>query len=109
MAEAFKNFKLVLGTDSATAYTCPSATTAIVLLLQVSNIDDTNEADATVTWTDASDSDTSTALVSAVPVPAGSALGVLSGKLVLEAGDTIAGLASAASDLVLTVSVVEMS
>lgn len=109
MAEAFKNFKLALGTDSTTAYTCPAATTAIVLLCQVANIDGTNEADATVSWTDASDSDASTALVSAVPVPAGSALGVLSGKLILEAGDTIAGLASAASDLVLTGSVVEMS
>lgn len=109
MAEAFKNFKLALGTDSATAYTCPAATTAIVLLLQVSNIDGVNEADATITWTDYSDSNASTALVSAAPVPPGSALGVLSGKLVLEAGDTIAGLASAAGDLVLTGSVVEMS
>ena len=109
MAEAFKNFKLALGTDSATAYTCPAATTAIVLLCQVANIDGVNEADTTITWTDASDSDASTALVSAMPIPAGSALGVLSGKLVLEAGDTIAGLASAASDLVLSGSVVEMS
>ena len=109
MAETFKNFKLALGTDSATAYTCPAATTSIVLLLQVSNIDGVNEADATVTWTDASDSNASTALVSTVPIPAGSSLGVLSGKLVLEAGDTIAGLASAASDLVLSGSVVEMS
>ena len=109
MAEAFKNFKLALGTSSATAYTCPASTTAIVLLCQVANVDGTNEADATVTWTDSSDSDTSTALVSAVPVPAGSSLGVLSGKLVLEAGDTIAGLASSASDLVLSGSVVEMS
>jgi hypothetical protein len=109
MAETFKNFKLALGTDSATAYTCPAATTSIVLLLQVSNIDGVNETDTTVTWTDSSDSDTSTALVSAVPIPAGSALGVLSGKLVLEAGDTIAGLASADGDLVLAGSVVEMS
>ena len=60
-------------------------------------------------WTDASDSAASTALVSAVPVPAASALGVLSGKLVLEAGDTIAGLASADGDLVMTGGVVEMS
>jgi hypothetical protein len=109
MAETFKNFKLALGTSSATAYTCPAATTSIVLLLQVSNIDGVNEADATVTWTDDSDADASTALVSAVPIPAGSALSVLSGKLVLEAGDAIKGLASAASDLVLTGSVVEMS
>ena len=109
MAEAFKNFKLALGTSSATAYTCPAATTAIVLMLQVSNIDGTNEADASVSWTDSSDSGASTALVSTVPIPAGSSLGVLSGKLVLEAGDTIAGLASADGDLVLTGSVVEMS
>ena len=109
MAETFKNFKLGLTDSSATAYTCPSATTAIVLLLQVSNVDGVNEADATVTWTDASDSDASTALVSVVPVPAGSALGVLSGKLVLEAGDTIKGLASADGDLVLSGSVMEMS
>ena len=109
MAEAFKNFKLALGTSSATAYTCPAATTAIVLMLQVSNVDGVNEADATVNWTDASDSGASTALVSAMPIPAGSALGVLSSKIVLEAGDTIAGLASAAGDLVLTGSVVEMS
>ena len=47
MAEAFKNFKLALGTSSATAYTCPAATKAIVLLLQVSNVDGVNEADAT--------------------------------------------------------------
>ena len=109
MAETFKNFKLALTDSSATAYTCPAATTSIVLLLQVSNIDGVNEADASVSWTDASDSGASTALVSTVPVPAGSALGVLGGKLVLEAGDTIAGLASAASDLVLSGSVVEMS
>ena len=109
MAETFKNFKLALGTSSATAYTCPAATTSIVLLLQVSNIDGANEADASVSWTDSSDSGASTALVSTVPIPAGSALGVLSGKLVLEAGDTVAGLASAASDLVLSGSVVEMS
>lgn len=109
MAEAFKNFKLALGTSSATAYTCPATTTAIVLLLQVSNVDGENEADASISWTDSSDSGASTALVSAAPIPAGSALGGLSGKLVLEAGDAIKGLASAAGDLVLSGSVVEMS
>ena len=92
MAEVFKNFKLALGTSSATAYTCPASTTAIVLMLQVSNVDGKNEADATVTWTDSSDSDASTALVSSVPVPAESSLGVLSGKLVLEAGAPLVAL-----------------
>ena len=109
MAETFRNFKLALDTTAATAYTCPSATTAIVLLAQVANIDGTNEADASVSWTDDSDSDAETYLIKSTPVPAGSALGVLSGKMVLEAGDTVKGLASAASDLVLTGSVLEMS
>ena len=80
MAETFKNFKLALGTSSATAYTCPAATTAIVLLLQVSNIDGVNEADATISWIDSSDSSAETYLLKGAPIPAGSSLGALSGK-----------------------------
>ena len=109
MTETFKNFKGAMGTSAGVVYTCPAATTAIVLTIQVTNINGVNEADASVSWTDSSDSGAETYLIKAAPVPAGSALGVLSGKLVLEAGDTIAGLASEASDLVLTGSVVEMS
>jgi hypothetical protein len=78
-------------------------------MVQVTNIDGVNEADASVSWTDSSDSAAETYLIKAAPVPAGSALGVLSGKLILEAGDTIKALASAASDLVLTGSVLEIS
>ena len=109
MAETFKNFKGALTTTAATIYTCPASTVAIVLMAQVANIDGTNEADASVSWIDSSDSAAETYLIKAAPVPAGSALGVLSGKLVLEAGDTIKALASATGDLVVSGSVLEMS
>ena len=109
MAETFKNFKGALSTAAAAVYTCPASTVAIVLLVQVANIDGANSADASISWTDASDSDAETFLIKTAPVPAGSSLGCLSGKLVLEAGDTIKGLASAASDLVVSGSVLEIS
>lgn len=109
MAETFDNFKSVLGTTASTIYTCPAATVAIVLLIQVTNVDGLNEADATVLWVDSSDSSAETELIKSAPVPAGSALNVLGGKLVLKAGDSIKAYASAASDLKITGSVVEMS
>ena len=109
MAETFKNFKAAMTTTASVAYTCPAATTAVVLMIQVANIDGLNEADGSISWTDSSDTDTETFLIKTAPVPAGSSLGVLSGKMVLEAGDTIKVLASVDSDLVASGSVLEIS
>lgn len=109
MANTFKNAKTAMVTGGGTVYTCPAATTAIVIGGQIANIDGTNSANATVAWTDDSDSDTATNLLKTVPVAAGSAIPVLSGKLVLEAGDTVTALASADGDLVITLSVLEIS
>jgi len=108
MAEAFKNFPHVITTTNGTAYTCPSGKTAIVLCLQVTNVDGAVSADATVSWTDASQSGLETCLVKSCPIPAGGALNILAGKLVLESGDSIKANASADNKLVLTGSVVEM-
>lgn len=108
MGEAFKNARAALGTSSSTIYTCPAGTTAIIIGCQVANVDGTNSADATVTWTDSSASAT-THLVKTVPVPADASLGVIAGKLVLEAGDSIGGFASAAGDLEISVSVLEIT
>ena len=107
MAEAFKNFPYAMTTTNGTAYTCPSGKTAIVLCLQVTNVDGTVSADATVSWTDASQSGLETCLVKSCPIPAGGALNILAGKLVLESGDSIKANASADNKLVLTGSVVE--
>jgi hypothetical protein len=109
MANEFKNFRGALTTSGVTAYTCPASTTAIVLHLQVANVDGTNSADVTVRWTDASNSNAVTRLANTVAVPADTSLSVLTGKLVLEAGDTIVGVASADSDLELSGSILEMS
>ena len=109
MTETFKNAKLALGTDAATVYTCPASTTAIVLLAQVSNIHSTDSANATVTWIDSSDSNAETALLKNGKVNIESAQSVIDGKLPLEAGDSIKALASAASKLVITLGILEMS
>jgi hypothetical protein len=109
MANAFKNFGAAITTAGVVLYECPTGTTAIVLHLQVANVDGTNSASASVHWTDDSDSDSVTYLGKTVDVPAKSALSVLTGKLVLEAGDTIVGTASADGDLEVSGSVLEMS
>ena len=109
MANTFKNFRALMVTGGATAYTCPSATTAIVLHCQVANVDGVNSADATVHWTDDSNSDAVTRLGLTVVVPAQTSVAMLTGKLVLEAGDTLVGIASADSDLELSGSVLEMT
>ncbi len=109
MANTFKNFRALMTTTGALAYTCPAATTAIVIHLQVANVDGTNAADATIYWTDDSNADAVTRLCYTVPVVADTSIGVMEGKLVLEAGDTIVGIASANGDLELSGSVMEIS
>jgi hypothetical protein len=109
MANTFKNFRGVMVTGGVTAYTCPAATTAIVLHCQVANIDGVNSADATVHWTDDSNSDAVTRLGLTVVVPAQTSVSMLTGKLVLEAGDTLVGIASADSKLELSGSILEMT
>ena len=80
LASVFKNFKLELGLELGTAYVCPAGTKEVVLGIQVANVDGVNEADASVLWTNASDSNAQTFLIKAAPVPSGSALGCLSSK-----------------------------
>lgn len=109
MAGIFKNFNTDMTTTGETAYTCPASTVAIVLMLQVANVNGIAEADATVSWTDASASNKETFIAKVIPLPAGSALGMISGKFVLEAGDIVKTKASATGDLMLTGSVLEIS
>lgn len=109
MANTFKNFRTAMTTAGVTAYTVPAATTAIVLHLQVANVDGTNSADMTVQWLDSSNSNTVTNLAKTIAVPAKTSISALTGKLVLETGDTIKGIASADGDLELSGSVLEIS
>jgi len=108
MAETFKNAKLKVQTAASDVYTCPSATTAIVVGIQIANVSAASE-EVEVWWTDASDTNAVTRLVKDVVIPAKAALAPLAGKLVLEAGDKIRALGQTNNDAEVTVSVLEIS
>lgn len=107
MAETFQTVNVALGnTADAVAYTCPAATTAIVIHCQVANVDGTNAADLNI---DMNDGSVVAALVSTLSVPADTAVNPIGGKLVLEAADELRAWAGAASDLEMTLSILEIT
>ncbi len=91
-------------TDSlATIYTCPAETTAIVLLAQATNIN--SNAAGNITFT--SSVNGGTELVKDFTIPVGDAAGLLSGKLVITAGNSVSVSANANSVIKLTLSILE--
>ena len=107
MAEAFKTVNVALGNSAdAVVYTCPSSTEAIVIHCQVANVDGTNAADLNI---DMNDGSVVAALVSTLSVPADSAVNPIGGKLVLLAADELRAWAGAASDLEMTLSILEIT
>jgi len=107
MAETFQTVNVALGnTADAVVYTCPSATTAIVIHCQVANVDGTNAADLNI---DMNDGSVVAALVSTLSVSADTAVHPIGGKLVLEAADELRAWAGAASDLEMTLSILEIT
>lgn len=109
MAQTFKNARAVLADTATTVYTCPAGTTAIVIGCQVTNVDNANNCDLQFWWTDSSNTDAITSLAYDVIVPSRASYEPIGGKLVLEAGDTVKGLGSAASDLEVSLSILELS
>jgi hypothetical protein len=105
----FKNAELDLTTTVADVYTCPAATVAIIMAMQVTNVDTTTDAVVTVQWLDSSNTDKVTRLASSYLLEAKLAFSpVVQGKLVLEAGDKIQALADAISLAEMTISVLEL-
>jgi len=105
----FKNANLNLTTTAADIYTCPASTTAIVMAMQVANVDTTTDAVVTVQWLDSSNSDKVTRLAFDYLLEAKLAFSpVVQGKLVLEAGDKIQALADAINLAEMTVSILEL-
>ena len=109
MALTYKNARQAVGTSYTTVYTCPAATTAVVVAAQMSNVHASASANASLQWLDSSAGNAATRLVSALPIPVNDAQSLLAAPLVLEAGDALQGLASAASSLELTVSITEIT
>jgi len=102
MANTFKNYTSAsVGTGATTTYTVPSATTAVMIGCNLSN---TSASQVTV--------DVQVAgiyLVKGAPIPAGSALSVLDGKIILETTDTVVVTSSAATSCDVIVSVLEQT
>lgn len=107
MAVAFGMKSFSLTTTTAALLTVPSGKVYIVLGMQVANIDGTNAADVSLSTVDSNNSDKEAYLCKTVSVPADAAFVPIEGKLVLCAGDSLKGLASADGDLEVTVSWME--
>ena len=112
MAETFNNASVKLTTTSATdiyqAPTSNAADRAIVLSCVVANVDGTSNAEITLTVTDGSNSVLST-LASTITVPPDASLEVIANKLILKQSQKIRATASAANDLEVTLSALEIT
>lgn len=109
MTAVFHNGFQAVGTSMATIYTCPAATTALVLNLQIANVHASAAADINAQIADASNSNALKYLTKAVSVANKTAIGIVAGKVVLEAGDYIQLSGSASSSLEATIHVLELS
>ena len=102
MANTFKNYTSTsVGTSPVTTYTVGASTTAVMIGMNVSN---TTASQITV--------DVQVAgvyLVKGAPIPAGSGLSVLDGKIILETTDTVVVTSSAATSADVIVSVLEQT
>lgn len=105
----FKNAELDLTTTATDVYTCPASTTAIVMSMQITNVDTTTDAVVTVQWLDSSNTNKVTRLAASYLLEAKLAFSpVVQGKLVLEAGDKIQALADAINLAEMSVSILEL-
>ena len=106
MASPLNTFKSVasnLTTTPTTIYTCPAETTAIVLLAQATNTNNTDDGNITFY----SSVNGNTELAKDFTIPVGDAAGLLSGKLVIEEGQSVGAYANATGVLKLTLSILE--
>ena len=102
MANTFKNYTSAsVGTSPVTTYTVPGSTTSVLIGCTVAN---TTSSSIVV--------DVQVAgvyLIKDAPIPAGSALSVLDGKVILETTDTIVVTSDTASSADVIASVLEQT
>lgn len=102
MANTFKNYTSAsVGTTPTTVYTVPASTTTVLVGLNLAN-----------TTTASVDVDVqlgSIYIVKGAPIPPGSALGVLDGKMIAETTETIVVTSDTASSVDVIISVLEQT
>ena len=106
MASSLNTFKSVaanITTVATNVYTCPADTTAIVLLAQATNINASDDGNITFY----SSINGNTELTKDFTIPVGDSAALLTGKLVVEAGNSIGVYANANSVLKLKLSILD--
>lgn len=102
MANTFKNYTSAgVGTSPTTIYTVPAATTSVTIGLNLANV---SASQITVDVQCAG-----SYVIKGAPIPAGSALSVLDGKIILEAADTVVVTSDTATSADVIISVLEQS
>lgn len=112
MAETFNRASVALTTTGITdVYQCPStnaADRAVVLSCMVANVDGANPCDITLTITDSSNVAIAK-IANTISVPMDATLEAIANKLILKSGEKIRATASAANDIEITVSALEIT
>ena len=108
MANTFKNAATGSSTSITTLYTCPSATSAVIHALYVSNVDGANDATCNITISGSANFTTRRHIMKTVNVPADSTL-IVEKPVNLGAGDKLETQASANDDLEVFASVLEIT
>lgn len=99
----FKTVNVVANTSATEIYTAPTGYTGVVLLAQAANID-TASHDVTFSHKRSS---TVTELTKSTPIPGNDALAMVTGRLVIEPGDKLVLSASDATNIKVTISILE--
>jgi hypothetical protein len=109
MATTFKNAQLLVTTAYSTAYICPPATTAIILSINAATVANSSGTTLSAQWLDSSNANAVTRFILNAPMYVGVAEELIVNKLVLEEGDALQFIASAAASSEVTISLMELS
>lgn len=102
MANTFKNYTSAsVGTSATTVYTVPASTTSIAIGLTLAN--------TTASQIKVDVQAAGVYVVKDAPIPAGSGLSVLDGKIILETTDTVVVTSDTATSADVILSVLEQS
>lgn len=105
----FRTYTQTVGTASSIFYTAPSGYTGVVLLAQVTNLGSQTH-DITFNYKRTSKAtQTETPIVKDLAIPSSDTANLLSGKLVVESGDSLSILGSNGTDLNFLSSILETS
>ena len=108
MANTFKSAATGSRTALTTMYTCPSATSAVVHAIYLSNVDGTNDATVSVAISGSANFQTRRFILKAVDVPADSTV-VIEKPINLGVGDKLETQASANGDIDVFASILEIT